>query len=194
MADEALLIVDVQNDFCPGGALAVERGDSVVPVLNEYVEKLRIPVYASRDWHPVKTEHFKEFGGRWPPHCIRETNGAAFHPDLKLPADTIVVTKGTHPTDDGYSAFEGVAADGRALAYVLRSNGIRKLYLGGLTTDYCVRSSALDALGEGFEVVLLTDAIQGINVKPGDADRAIEQVIRAGASTATLETVKTDNA
>jgi nicotinamidase/pyrazinamidase len=194
MADEALLIVDVQNDFCPGGALAVEQGDSVVPVLNEYVEKLGIPVYASRDWHPVKTEHFKEFGGRWPPHCIRETAGAAFHPGLKLPADTIVVTKGTHPTDDGYSAFEGVAADGRALAYVLRSNGIRKLYLGGLTTDYCVRSSALDALGEGFEVVLLTDAIQGINVKPGDADRAIEQVIRAGASTATLDTVKTDDA
>jgi nicotinamidase/pyrazinamidase len=194
MADEALLIVDVQNDFCPGGALAVEQGDSVVPVLNEYMEKLDIPVYASRDWHPVKTEHFKEFGGRWPPHCIRETAGAAFHPDLKLPPDTIVVTKGTHPTDDGYSAFEGVAADGRALAYVLRSNGIRKLYLGGLTTDYCVRSSALDALGEGFEVVLLTDAIQGINVKPGDANRAIEQVIRAGATTATLDTVKTDGA
>jgi nicotinamidase/pyrazinamidase len=192
MAEDALLIVDVQNDFCPGGSLAVEQGDAVVPVLNEYVRKLGIPVYASRDWHPVKTEHFKEFGGRWPPHCIRETEGAAFHRDLKLPKDTIVVTKGTHPTDDGYSAFEGVAADGRALAYVLRSNGIKRLYLGGLTTDYCVRSSALDALGEGFEVVLLTDAIRGIDVKPGDADRAIEQVIRAGATTATLDTVTTD--
>lgn len=192
MTQDALLIVDVQNDFCPGGKLAVEQGDAVVPVLNAYVEKLGVPVYASRDWHPVKTEHFKEFGGRWPPHCIKDTEGAAFHSGLKLPADTIVVTKGTHPTDDGYSAFEGVASDGRALAYVLRANGIKRLYLGGLTTDYCVRSSALDAIGEGFEVVLLTDAIRGIDVKPGDADRAIQQVVDAGATTATLETVTTD--
>ena len=194
MPREALLIVDVQNDFCPGGKLAVEHGDAVVPVLNEYIEKLGVPVYASRDWHPPKTEHFKEFGGRWPPHCIRDTEGAAFHPGLNLPENTVVVTKGTHAADDGYSAFEGVAPDGRALAYVLRSNGIRRLYLGGLTTDYCVRSSALDALGEGFEVVLLTDAIRGIDVKPGDADRAIEQVVRAGARTATLDTVDSEEA
>jgi nicotinamidase/pyrazinamidase len=192
MTDEALLIVDVQNDFCPGGSLAVGQGDAVVPVLNRYMEKLGLPVYASRDWHPVRTSHFKAFGGIWPPHCIQDTRGAAFHPDLKLPADATIVTKGTAATDDGYSAFEGVDERGRPLAGVLRSRGVKRLYLGGLTTDYCVRTSALDALGEGFEVVLLVDAIRGINLKPGDVDRAIEQVRDAGARTATLETVRTD--
>src|SRR5688572_18788952 len=192
MTDEALLIVDVQNDFCPGGSLAVGQGDAVVPVLNAYMERLGLPVYASRDWHPVRTSHFREFGGIWPPHCVQNTRGAAFHPDLKLPADATIVTKGTTATDDGYSAFEGVDERGRPLAGVLRSRGIRRLYLGGLTTDYCVRTSALDALGEGFEVVLLVDAIRGINLTPGDVDRAIEQVRNAGAATATLETVRTD--
>lgn len=194
MTDAALLIVDVQNDFCPGGALAVEQGDAVVPVLNAYMEMLDLPVYASRDWHPVRTSHFREFGGIWPPHCIQNTRGAAFHPDLKLPADTTVLTKGTSATDDGYSAFEGVDARGRPLAGVLRARGVRRLYLGGLTTDYCVRTSALDALGEGFEVVLLIDAIRGINLKPGDVDRAIAQVKAAGATTATLDTVESEEA
>ncbi|MGQ0815441.1 MAG: nicotinamidase [Gemmatimonadota bacterium] len=191
MTDRALLIVDVQNDFCPGGALAVDEGDRVVPVLNKYIQRLDLPVYASRDWHPVKTSHFREFGGRWPPHCIQNTQGAALHPDLKLPADTVVVTKGTNPTDDGYSSFEGVDDRGRLLADVLRADGVRKLYLGGLTTDYCVRTSVLDALREGFDVVLLTDAIRGIDVKRGDIDKAIEDMLRAGARPATLATVET---
>ena len=190
MTDEALLIVDVQNDFCPGGALAVDQGDAVVPVLNSYMQKLDLPVYASRDWHPVRTSHFREFGGIWPPHCIQNTHGAAFHPELGLPGDATILTKGTSATDDGYSAFEGVDEQGRPLAGVLRSRAIRRLYLGGLTTDYCVRTSALDALGEGFEVVLLIDAIRGINLKPGDVDRAIQQVRSAGASTATLDSVR----
>ncbi|MGQ0563385.1 MAG: nicotinamidase [Gemmatimonadota bacterium] len=189
MSDRALLIVDVQNDFCPGGALAVEHGHDVVPVLNRYIEKLHAPVFASRDWHPAKTTHFKEYGGPWPPHCVQSTRGAAFHGDLKLPKDTVVVTKGTDPTDHGYSAFEGADPAGHALGEALRERGVRRLYVGGLATDYCVKNSALDALRAGFDVVLLTDAIRGIDVHPGDVDRAIGEMKRAGARTATLDTV-----
>lgn len=189
MSEHALLIVDVQNDFCPGGALAVGEGDQVVPVLNEYIRTLDAPVYASRDWHPTKTSHFNNFGGPWPPHCVQDTPGAAFHSGLKLPEDAEIVTKGTDPTDHGYSAFEGADARGRPLAKALREKGVKTLFVGGLATDYCVKSSALDALREGFDVVLLTDAIRGIDARPGDIDRAIDEMKQAGARTATLTTV-----
>jgi nicotinamidase/pyrazinamidase len=189
MANAALLIVDVQNDFCPGGALAVPEGDQVVSVLNEYENRLQLPVYASRDWHPAQTRHFKELGGPWPVHCVQGTPGAAFHPELKLPAETVIVTKGTNPTDDGYSAFEGVDDKGRPLGAVLAEKQVRKLYVGGLATEYCVRASVLDGLKQGLDVVLLTDAVRGIDVQPGDMARAMEEMKRAGARTATLDTI-----
>lgn len=192
MADRALLLVDVQNDFCPGGALPVPEGDRVVPVLNEYVERFERagdPVFASRDWHPKITSHFKEQGGPWPPHCVAETRGAAFHPQLKLPADASVITKGTDPTDDGYSAFEAADQDGRGLRDVLRSSGVSRLYVGGLATEYCVRASVLDGLRQGLDVVVLLDAVRGIDVQPGDVARALDEMIRAGARTATLQTI-----
>jgi nicotinamidase/pyrazinamidase len=192
MSDRALLIVDVQNDFCPGGALAVPEGDQVVPVLNRYIEKLDAPVYASRDWHPQKTKHFKDQGGPWPAHCVQDTTGAAFHRGLKLPADTVVVTKGTDPVDHGYSAFEAKDPEGRAFGDVLEQEGVRQLFVGGLATEYCVRASVLDGLKHGFDVVLLTDAVKGIDVQPGDMKRALQEMQSAGARTATLDTIDSE--
>ncbi len=184
----ALLIVDVQNDFCPGGALAVNEGDQVIPPLNRAAEAIAQRgglVLASRDWHPRETKHFAEFGGKWPVHCVQGTAGAAFHPDLKLPADTIIISKGTGSEDDGYSAFEGRAEDGRTLHEMLQTHGVRKLLVGGLATDYCVRASVLDALKHGYEVVVLTDAIRGVNLQPDDSENALREMHAAGARLAT---------
>ena len=189
---DALLIVDVQNDFCPGGALAVPEGDRVVPVLNRYIRMFGergLPIYASRDWHPEETAHFEAGGGPWPPHCVAGTEGAAFHPDLELPGDVEVVSKGTDPTDDGYSAFEGESDSGRRLPGSLSARGVERLFVGGLATDYCVRATVLDAARAGLRPVLLLDAIRGIDVREGDQARALDAMLRAGATTATLETI-----
>ena len=190
---DALLIVDVQNDFCPGGALAVPEGDAVVPVLNRYAARFHdagLPVYASRDWHPRETRHFREGGGPWPPHCVAETEGAAFHPELDLPASTMVLSKGTDPRDDGYSAFEARTAGGHLLEDDLRQHDVRRLFIGGLATDYCVRASVIDAAEAGFRPVLLLDAIRGLDVEPGDQARALDRMLRNGATTATLDTIE----
>ena len=192
---DALLIVDVQNDFCPGGSLAVPEGDRVVPVLNEYIAAFRsrgLPIYASRDWHPEGTRHFEAGGGPWPPHCVAGTGGAAFHPELALPEGATVVSKGTAPTDDGYSAFEARSEDDRGLEEALEGDGVRRLFVGGLATDYCVRASVLDAARQGFRPVLLLDAIRGIDVRPGDQAAALDEMLRAGARTATLRTIETE--
>lgn len=182
--ESALLVVDVQNDFCPGGALAVPHGDDVVPVLNGWIAEARRagrPVFASRDWHPRKTTHFAEFGGPWPVHCVQGTHGAAFHPDLRLPGDVIVVTKGTHPDRDDYSAMHGTVADGRLLPDALRAMGIRKLYVGGLATDYCVKETVLLARQQGFEIALIGQGSRGVEVHPGDSERAVRAMREAGA-------------
>lgn len=189
MPETALLIVDVQNDFCPGGALPVADGDRVVPVLNEYIRRARstgAAVFASRDWHPHESAHFRTGGGPWPPHCVQGTPGAAFHPALDLPDDATIVTKGDSPRDDGYSAFDGHVEAGRRLADTLHEIDVRTVQIGGLATDYCVRATALDAIRNGFEVVLLLDAIRGIDVNEGDIASALDEMIRAGATTATL--------
>jgi nicotinamidase/pyrazinamidase len=190
---DALLIVDVQNDFCPGGALAVPEGDRVVPVINRYIAAFRdrgLPVFASRDWHPPETRHFASGGGPWPSHCVAGTAGAAFHPGLALPGDATVVSKGTAPTDDGYSAFEAEADGGKGLEPLLRERGVRRLFVGGLATDYCVRASVLDAARQGFRPVVLLDAIRGIDVNAGDQAAALDEMIRAGAATATLRRIE----
>lgn len=184
MAGSALLIVDVQNDFCPGGALAAPGGDRIIPALNRYIAEARrrgIPIFATRDWHPAVTTHFSEYGGLWPPHCVQNTPGAAFRATLELPADAVIVNKGDRPDRQGYSAFEGHTVDGRALADELRTRGVHSLNIGGIATDYCVRHSVLDAAGEGFRITVLPDAITGIDVQPGDCDRAIADMERAGA-------------
>jgi nicotinamidase/pyrazinamidase len=186
-AKAALLVVDVQNDFCTGGALAVPGSDAVVEALNRHLQRAATagtPIYASRDWHPARTSHFKDFGGEWPVHCVQNTSGAAFHPNLHLPPDTIVVTKGERDDAPGYSAFDGTTAGGGTLLDDLRCRGIEHLYVGGLATDYCVRASVLDALAAGLKVTLLEDAIAGVDVTPGDSLRALTEMRERGAVTA----------
>jgi nicotinamidase/pyrazinamidase len=186
---DALVIVDLQNDFCPGGALGVAGGHAVVPVLNHYARHFAArgaPVFASRDWHPVVTSHFQEGGGPWPPHCVQDTPGAAFHADLALPAGTTIVSKGMDPDEDAYSCFHGRTDDGQDFAVALGERGVQRLFVGGLATDYCVRSTALDAIREGFEVVVLEDAVRAVDLRPGDGERALEELSRAGARLARL--------
>ena len=187
LSKDALILVDVQNDFCPGGALPVKDGDQVVPVLNRYIDQFRrarLPILATRDWHPEKTTHFKSGGGPWPSHCIQGSKGAQFHPDLKLPADVLIVSAGMGADEDGYSGFLGIDDRGVKLVDLLRERGIERIFVGGLATDYCVKHTVLDGLKEGFKVVLLTDSTRGVNLKPGDSDRAIAEMLQAGAKLA----------
>jgi nicotinamidase/pyrazinamidase len=184
----ALLVVDVQRDFCPGGALAAPTGDQIVPALNQHIAEARkrgVPVYASRDWHPAVTAHFKAYGGRWPPHCVQGTEGAEFHRDLQLPPNTIVVSKGDAPDENGYSAFEGRTPSGRPLLDDLRERHIDTVYVAGLTAEYCVKQTAFDALRSGLDVVVLKNAVGGLDMQAGDADRALGEMKAAGATIAT---------
>lgn len=186
---DALIIVDVQNDFCPGGTLAVPFGDQVIPVLNEYLAQavvVGIPIFASQDWHPAHTEHFARDGGRWSMHCVQGTVGAEFHKDLRLSPGTLVVRKGMSGHDDGYSAFEGRLADGRALRRALDEMGVRRVYVGGLATDYCVLQTVLGARAAGLETVWLRDASLPVEVNAGDGEQAEKQMLAAGARACTL--------
>lgn len=186
----ALLIVDVQNDFCPGGALQIIDGDRVIEPINRAAQQFaaaRRPVLASRDWHPPVTRHFRDFGGIWPVHCVQGTSGAAFHPSLRLPEGTVVISKGLGPELAGYSAFEGVTDDGRPLAELLSKLEVQRLYICGLATDYCVLCTAREALRIGLEVTLLTDAVAGVDLIPGASAGAIEEMEKAGARLATVE-------
>ncbi len=179
-ASDALLLVDVQNDFCPGGALAVADGDAVVPVLNGWIAAAQqggAKVYASRDWHPADHLSFAEQGGIWPPHCVQDTPGAAFHQDLELPDDAAVVSKADQADREAYSAF-----DSGELGRKLHAAGIRRLWVGGLATDYCVKASVLDAVElPGLEVHVIADAIRAVDVAPGDGEAALNEMREAGA-------------
>jgi nicotinamidase/pyrazinamidase len=188
----ALLIVDVQLDFCPGGALPVPEGDAVVAVLNRYISmfwKRGSAIFASRDWHPDVSSHFREFGGSWPVHCVQGTPGAQFHPQLLLPQGTIVISKGMTRWDEGYSALQGLTENGTPLPMLLRHMATDRIYLGGLATDYCVKESVFDALREGFAVTLLKDAVRAVDLHPGDGEAALREMEAAGAGFATLETI-----
>jgi nicotinamidase/pyrazinamidase len=188
----ALLVVDVQLDFCPGGALPVPDGDAVVPVLNRYLSlfwKRGSPIFASRDWHPSLSAHFQAGGGPWPAHCLQGSPGAQFHPQLLLPAGTIIISKGTTRWDEGYSALQGVTENGTPFPMLLRHMATDRLYVGGLATDYCVKESVLEALREGFAVTLLVDAIRAVEFKAGDAERALREMLDAGATLATLDSI-----
>jgi nicotinamidase/pyrazinamidase len=181
---EALIIVDVQNDFCPGGALAVSGGDEVIPVLNRVIERFSaagLPIFATRDWHPEKTSHFGTYGGLWPVHCVQGTRGAEFHANLELENDIVVVSKGMAPDEDSYSGFQARDPSGASLAELLRRKAIERISVGGLATDYCVKHTVLDGLKEGFKVLLLTDAIRAVNLKPHDGELAIAEMVGAGA-------------
>lgn len=173
---EALLIVDVQNDFLPGGALAVPNGDKILGHVNELIDSGRFDlVVATRDWHPPDHGSFEAQGGPWPPHCVAGTEGAEI--SSRIPAERFdeIIDKGTDPGTEGYSGF-----DGTNLEQVLRERAIERLTVVGLATDYCVRASALDALGAGFEVELDTAGARGIDAHPGDVDRALNEITDAG--------------
>ena len=185
----ALVIVDVQNDFCPGGSLVVADGDKVVAVLNRHIEKFDragLPIFATRDWHPARTKHFNTDGGPWPPHCVQGTEGGKFHPALALPNSAVVVSKGMSFEADSYSGFEATDAAGAGLAERLRGLGVERIFVGGLATDYCVKFTVLDGLKEGFKVTLLEDAVRGVNLRPDDSVRAIDEMVHAGADRSTV--------
>jgi len=174
---DALIVVDVQIDFCPGAALPIEHGDAVIPVLNRWIDAAtaaRVPIFASRDWHPRHHLSFVESGGEWPVHCVQDTPGARFHPQLELPDSTIVVTKGVRFDRDQYSAF-----DQTGLATELRKQGVRRVWVGGLAQDVCVRATVLDARREGFDTIVIADATCPVTGAGGE--RANEEMRQAGA-------------
>jgi nicotinamidase/pyrazinamidase len=183
---DALIVVDVQNDFMPGGALGIAGGEQVLPVLNDYLRRFArqgLPVFATRDWHPPGHCSFQASGGPWPAHCVADTPGAAFAPGLTLPAEARIISKATAIDQEAYSAFAGTD-----LAEQLRRSGVRRVFVGGLATDYCVRSTVKDALGLGFSAVLLRDAVCAVDAKPGDRDAAIAEMLALGAREIRLDT------
>jgi nicotinamidase/pyrazinamidase len=171
---KALLIVDVQNDFCPGGALAVNDGDKIVPIINQIQDKFDF-VISSQDWHPANTVHFE----KWPPHCIAGTFGADFHPNLITDKIDLKLLKGTGNKDDGYSAFE---ATNVSLIDYLHENQITDLFVCGLATDYCVKATVLDALENGFHTYVITDAVAAVNVEKGDDRKALNEMYLKGCT------------
>jgi len=180
---DALIVVDVQQDFLPGGALGVPAGDEVIPALNRAItlfERAGLPVYYSRDWHTPDHCSFKAQGGPWPPHCIAGSEGAAFATALRMPDDAAVISKATSRAQDAYSAFQGTT-----LAQQLETAGVRRVFIGGLATDYCVKATVLDARANGFEVEVLGDAVRAVEVQPGDGERALQEMLKSGANLTT---------
>ena len=185
--NDALLVVDVQNDFLPGGALGIKGGDAIVGPLNRLLEAWRaqgLPVYLSRDWHPAGHCSFAAQGGPWPEHCVAGTHGAAFAAQFVVAPGDVVISKATRSDKDAYSAL-----DGTPLAASLRERGISRLFIGGLATDYCVRATGLDARAAGLGVIVLEDAVCAVNVRPGDDERALRELAAAGCEAATTDEV-----
>jgi nicotinamidase/pyrazinamidase len=181
--NSALVIVDMQNDFCPGGALAVAGGDEIVPVINGYMALFRgkgLPIIASRDWHPRETKHFEKYGGYWPEHCVQGSFGAMFRAGLLLPPDTPVFSKGMDPDRDDYSALQARNDAGTLTEFFIKE-GVQALYICGVATDYCVLQTALEGLQLGFSVTVLVDAVRGVDLRQGDSERALEELAATGA-------------
>lgn len=188
---DALLIVDVQNDFLPGGKLAVPAGDEVIPVLNRAIMLFgwhALPVYATRDWHPADHCSFAAQGGPWPPHCVVGTQGAAFASSLALPPAAHIVSKATTAKKDAYSGFAETD-----LAQQLRAQRVTRLFIGGLATDYCVLNTVRDALAQGFSVVLLLDAIRAVELNPGDGQAAIDEMVARGAEPVLFSVIENED-
>lgn len=175
--DCGLICVDVQKDFFPGGALPAPNADEILPRMNEYTQTIfkmsGLPVFLTRDWHPPDHCSFKDRGGPWPPHCVQDTEGAEFHPDFRHPGGSPVISKGTDPDEDAYSGF-----DGTDLAKDLREMGVETTFIAGVTTEYCVKETALDALKEGFDVYVFTDAIRAVDET--DGKEALQELQEAG--------------
>lgn len=184
---DALLIIDVQNDFLPGGSLSVPQGNNIIPKLNEYIHMSmthQLPIYATRDWHPAQHCSFHSQGGKWPAHCVAGTHGAEFPSALKLPASAVIISKATTTEKDAYSGFQQTDLDTR-----LRNAGVKRLLIGGLATDYCVLNTVRDAIKLDYLVFLLIDAIRAIDAQPGDGLRALDEMNRLGANFTSLQEV-----
>ena len=186
---DALIVVDVQNDFMPGGALPVPNALTIIPVINRYIEifsKAKAVVAATRDWHPPNHISFKTRGGPWPPHCIQNTWGAQFHPDLKLPKDAIIVSKGYREDKEAYSGFEDTELD-----KLLRERGVKRVFVAGVATEYCVKATALDAIKLGYQTFVLLDAVKGIDTPKGSEQKAVDEMLEKGAVAITLSDIVT---
>ena len=184
---DALLVVDVQNDFMPGGALGVRRGDEILPRVNRLIDRWSaagLPVLLTRDWHPADHCSFAAQGGPWPVHCVAGTPGAQFAATLLVPAGALITSKATDPRHEAYSAFEGTG-----LAEHLRRAGVSRVFIGGLATDYCVRATGADARALGFDLTVLTDAVRAVDVNPGDGDRALQELAAGGTGMTTTNEV-----
>jgi len=178
-AKQALIVVDIQRDFCPGGALPVTDGDRIIPAVNQLVrafENAGLPIFFTRDWHPRNHISFKDNGGPWPPHCVRNTSGASFHPSLAIPTDAGVIDKGTLQGEDAYSGFQGTD-----LARKLHRLHVKQIYVGGLATDYCVKNTVLDGAAQGFETCVITDCVRGVNLERTDSAAALRAMLSRGA-------------
>lgn len=188
-AHDALLVVDMQNDFMPGGSLAVTGSDTIIPAINTYLQHFNgadLPIFASRDYHPADHISFIDQEGQWPPHCVAESSGAEFHKDLKFPDSTVIISKGTDRKLEAYSAL-----DSTGLSAILDKNDISRVFVCGVATDYCVYASAKDLLiAKKFTVILLTDAIKAVDLVPGDGDKAIAELKTLGAKEITLDDLK----
>lgn len=181
---DALVVVDVQNCFLPGGSLGVSGGDQVIDPLNHAIKVFsgkKLPVFFSRDWHPPKHASFRMRGGPWPDHCVQNTEGAEFSPLLRIPADALIFSKGTDPEREEYSAWSARDDDGRTLHHHLARLGVRRLFIGGLTAEYCVLSTVRDARKEGYEIYVFLDAVRAVNAGEGDDERAFSEMASEGA-------------
>jgi nicotinamidase/pyrazinamidase len=182
---QALVIVDIQRDFCPGGALPVAHGDEVIAAVNELVrafERSELPIFFTRDWHPKNHVSFKARGGPWPPHCVQNTPGASFHPSLAIPPMARVVDKGTLQAEDAYSGFQGTE-----LARSLRDLGVGQIYVAGLATDYCVKNTVIDGVANSFETYVIADCVKGVNLQPTDSATAMKVMLSKGAKKTTSD-------
>jgi len=180
-------VVDVQRDFCPGGALPVDRGDEIIEPTNKLIsffEKERLPIFFTRDWHPADHCSFKSQGGPWPPHCIKNTSGADFHPSLLIPKDAVIISKATRKDAEAYSGFQGTK-----LAELLKGLGVGEFYVAGLATDYCVKNTVLDGISNGFSVNIVSDCVRGVNLRPTDSANAFKLMVVDGAKKSSSDRV-----
>ena len=188
----ALILVHMQNDFCPGGALPVKEGDTIIPLINRYIDLFRstgLPVIATRDWHPPDHCSFKEQGGMWPVHCVQGSRGAQFRADLHIPNGSLIISGATNPKQEAYSSFDGTTLNDH-----LEDMGAKSLYIVGLATDYCVKQTVLEACKLGYRVIVLEDAIRGVNLEPEDSQKALQEMVGAGAINAKAQDLELDPA
>ena len=188
LQESALILVDIQNDFCPGGALAVNEGDRIVPIVNRLISRFPL-VISTQDWHPANHISFEAQGGPWPAHCVQGTAGAELHPDLKTDTVALYFRKASSPDKDDYSEFAGKDEQGRSLDEVLKDYGVKTIYIVGLATDYCVLETVLDGLKYGYEVYAVTDAMRAVNVNPDDEEKALYKMASSGAHLVTSEVI-----